>query len=110
MLCAANSGSVSHTALQHTNCAFAEEKFSLNRKKEVTSCFCLPLTAEYGTASSPQLFHPDISDFHKAFLSFETFHLSLIMFSLPQVSSGLFSPSEEFSSSSLLAALSELHN
>lgn len=57
LLCAANSGSLA--ALWHTNCASAEEKFSLNRKEEVTSCFCLPLTANYGTAYClPQLFPP----------------------------------------------------
>lgn len=59
LLCTANSGSVSHTAIQHTNCASAEEKFSLNRKKEETSCFCLPLTAKYGVVSClPQLHSP----------------------------------------------------
>lgn len=47
------------TLLFSTQTAFAEEKFSLNRKKEVTSCFCLPLTAKYGTASClPLLFLP----------------------------------------------------
>lgn len=59
LLCTANSGSISHTAIQHSNCAFAEEKFSLNREKKETCCFCLSLTARYGVVSClPQLYSP----------------------------------------------------
>jgi len=52
--------------------------------------------------------HPDITSFHMAFHSFDISHLRVIMLSLPLVSPGLFSPSEELSCSSLFAALSEL--
>lgn len=92
----------------HPVCVSVGKNVCINQKKCITApvsfILCPPkYSAAYFSSSLPY-----ITGFHLAFLNFDTFHLKVIVFNLPQVSPGLSPLSEELSCSSILLYPSEL--